>query len=97
MKPGGRELYVHLVNKCMELDGKHELSAKKPNDAEDRIVKEVEAHCALLPPASPEIDHYKPVEYLLCLSEDKIDKLPGLDEALDRFEKVFGDLNALID
>jgi len=92
----GRELYIHMVNHALGLKGSHRLLSSKPKDAEERIVKEVEAHCRILPPGYPEFDHYKPVEFLLGLSDDEVDNLPGLDEALERFEEVFRRLNLLL-
>ena len=37
-----------------------------------------------------------PVEYLMTLKRSEVEQLPGIDEALERFERVFKDLNALI-
>ena len=42
-----------LVNSCLELRESHLLPAAKPSNAPERVVKEVEAHCALLPPGFP--------------------------------------------
>ena len=92
----GRKLYVELVNGSLGLTDSHRLPPAKPEKAPSRVAKEVEAHCNMLPPGFPEFDHYKPVEHLLGLKEDDIDRLPGLDDALDRFEAVFRDLNVLI-
>lgn len=93
----GRELYVELVNRSLGLTGPHRLPSSKPEGAEERVVKEVEAHCRMLPPAYPEFDHYKPIDYLLGLSDEEVEGLPGLDEALERFGQVFRKLNSLID
>ena len=41
-------------------------------------------------------DHYMPINHLLQLSMEEIENLPGLDDALNRFEKMFKDLNNLI-
>jgi predicted ATP-dependent endonuclease of OLD family len=93
----GRELYVELVNRCLGLTGSHRLPSSKPDGAEERVVKEVEAHCRVLPPAYPEFDHYNPIEYLFTLSDEEVGGLPGLDKALERFRRVFRKLNSLID
>ncbi len=93
----GRELYVELVNRCLGLTDAHKLPSSKPDGAKTRVVKEVEAHCGVIPPAYPEFDHYKPIEYLLGLSDEEIEGLPGLDEALDQFAQIFGRLNSLLD
>ena len=93
----GRDMYVHLVNGCLELREPHLLPPPaKPSSAPERVVKEVEAHCALLPPGFPEFNHYKPVDYLMGLSDGDVKDIPGLDQALDRFEGVFQKLNSLL-
>ena len=92
----GRDMYVHLVNGCLDLRDPHLLPAAKPSSAPERVVKEVEAHCALLPPGFPEFSHYKPAAYLMGLSEEGVGNIPGLDQALDRFEAAFQKLNSLL-
>lgn len=92
----GRELYVELVNRCLGLPSPHRLPSSKPDGAEGRVVKEVEAHCRVLPPTYPEFDHYKPIDYLLTLSDEEVEGLPGLGEALERFGQVFQKLNSLL-
>ena len=92
----GREMYIQLVNGAMKLQSMHCLPTEKPSDASPRVVKEVEKHCGLLPPGYPEFGHYVPVEYLLTMSNEQVDELPGLDAALDRFEAAFKALNSLI-
>ena len=51
----GRGMYVHLVNGCLEFREPHLLPAFKPSGAPERVEKEVEAHCALLPPGFPNL------------------------------------------
>lgn len=92
----GREMYIHLVNGAMQLHGQHCLPSEKPAEASPRVVKEVEDHCALLPPGYPEFGHYVPVEHLLTLKNTQVDELPGLNAALDHFEAAFKALNSLI-
>ena len=92
----GRELYVELVNRCLGLTDPHRLPSVKPDGAETRVVKEVEAHCREIPPAFPEFYHYRPIDYLLTLSDEEVEELPGLDEALERFGRVFQKLNSLL-
>ncbi len=92
----GRPMYIELTNAAMELPESHRLPATKPENAPERVVKEVENHCCLLPPGFSEFNHYMPVEYLMTLKRSEVEQLPGIDEALERFERVFKDLNALI-
>lgn len=92
----GRSLYIELVNQALQLSGQHIIPPIKPADASSRVVKEVEAHCRTLPIGYPEYNHYLPVEYLLSLSNEDVQNLPSLDEALDRFEPIFKKINSLI-
>ena len=57
----GRDMYVHLVNGCLKLIGPHLLPTTKPSSAPGRVVKEVEAHCALLPPGPPSLVTTRPL------------------------------------
>jgi predicted ATP-dependent endonuclease of OLD family len=90
----GRELYVHLVNATYGLSGKNALPKTKPKDAPERVTLEVEDHSRTLPASVPEYDHYAPARYLVEHASEL--SLPGLDDALGRFEKLFGDLNAIL-
>lgn len=92
----GWELYSTLVNGALQIPQDHKLPADKPDDAELRIVKEVDKMTKLLPPGVPEFDHYAPAGYLNQLGPDEVEQLPGLDTALDRFERLFKTLNELV-
>lgn len=92
----GRPMYIELVNGCLSLSPPHRLPPEEPDDAPERVVKEVEAHCRLLPPGYSEFSHYLPVDYLLNLPVEKAKALPGYKAASKRFEKIFKDLNELI-
>lgn len=92
----GRANYIDLVNRAYALDGLRRLPATKPEGEPALVVREAEAHFRLLPVGTPEFDHYRPAEYLM-VSGGRIKKtLPELDVALDRFEKLFTDLNKLL-
>ena len=92
----GWTLYVSLVNGALRVPEGSQLPADKPEDCEVRIIKEVEKRVRLLPPGIPEFDHYLPAQHLNRLTPGEIDQLPGLEDALDRFEAVFARLNGLI-
>ncbi|MBD3342825.1 MAG: AAA family ATPase [Candidatus Lokiarchaeota archaeon] len=92
----GREMYIHLVNKAMNLTGQYSLKKKKPTNSNLRLVKEVEDHCNLLPVNFPTFNHYFPISYLSTLSSDEIENLPGLDFGLNKFEELFNNINKLI-
>jgi predicted ATP-dependent endonuclease of OLD family len=90
----GRELYVHLVNGCYELAGKKVIPSKKPSGAPDRALKEVEEHFRTVATSGAEFNHFRPAEFL---NRQPLDwEPPGLEAALNRFEKLFTDLNAML-
>lgn len=90
----GRTTYVALVNRCYKLEGTQRITGGTTR--EPRVVGEVEAHFRTLPPSAPAFDHYTVAEYLMLNGAALQIALPGLDEALDRFERLFGDLNQLL-
>ena len=92
----GWNLYAGLVNGAMGIPQETQLPADEPHDCEVRVIKEVEKRVGLLPPGIPEFDHYLPAQHLDRLTPGQIDELPGLEDALDRFEAVFRRLNGLI-
>ncbi|HEX9951261.1 MAG TPA: AAA family ATPase [Rubricoccaceae bacterium] len=92
----GRPLYVELLRHCYGLSKGQELPAARPADATIRVVKEAERHFASLPDTVPEFDHYSPARYLVEHSAELVQELPGLDDALNRFEAVFVALNKLL-
>ncbi len=94
----GPEVYVELVNQALALKGKNRLglqSLASGGEASLRIVKRVEAALRLLPTA-PDFNHFAPASWLLgnpgFLTHDSADT----KAALDRFESLFGSLNALL-
>ena len=89
----GSELYGALVNRCYSLEG--EQVVKLAQDSAP-VVKAVEDHFRLLPPEVPEFDHYEPAAHLIENFKELEPQLPGLDEALDRFEVLFQKVNALL-
>jgi hypothetical protein len=58
-------------------------------------VKDVEESFRTLPPDAPEFDHFSPASFLI-ENPSVLETLPGVEDALDRFEKLFTDLNALL-
>ena len=92
----GWPLYTHSVNEALGLPGQHKLPAERPEDTEVRLVKEIDKRARLFPPAVPNFDHFVVAKYLGGVANEQIDYLPGLDQALDNFEKLFSRLNGLI-
>ncbi|ANZ36959.1 hypothetical protein BBK82_13635 [Lentzea guizhouensis] len=90
----GRGFYTELVKATYGLTAKQAMPKTKPGDAPERVTSEVEDYFRTLPARVPEYDHFAPSRYLL----EQASKLtlPGQDEALNRFEKLFEDLNGLL-
>lgn len=88
----GDELFSHIVDSAYGLADGHKVPQ---TTGSGRILDHVERHFGLLPPDAPEFDHYTPAEHL-GRNPALIDGAPGLDGALDRFERLFVDLNALL-
>lgn len=86
----GAANYVALVNATYNLTG---IQAVTVPTTLGRIVKHVEAHFQTLPVGAPEFDHFTPSRYLI---EKGTALLPDEAQALDRFEKLFSDINVLI-
>jgi predicted ATP-dependent endonuclease of OLD family len=86
----GRDGYITLVIKAYNLSNL--TLADKPSS---RVVKDVEDAFRTLPVDSPEFDHYRPSSFLV-ENPGVLKSLPNYQEALDRFEKLFSDLNALL-
>ncbi len=90
----GRQVYVELLNKTYDLNGNSIDAAKLP--AKGRVLEHVENHFRTLPPKVAEFDHYRPSLYLLENHHKVFDALPEISAAMDRFEKLFNDLNGLL-
>lgn len=91
----GRDMYLGLINLCYKLSKKNELPAKRPESAPIRVLKEVEEHFRTLPTTVSEFDHYSPARFLMG-TPVVLAELPGLDAALDRFERLFKSINGLL-
>lgn len=92
----GRDTYVALVNQCYGLKGKDGLPAKPRSNVQARVVKEVEDHFCLLPPEIPGFDHFAPAAYAVENAHSLRTSLPRYEIALERFERLFVDINALL-
>lgn len=91
----GRDLYLSIIHKFYKLPKKNELPSKRPETAPIRVLKEVEEHFRTLPASVPEFDHYSPARFLM-ETPTVVSELPGLDTALDRFERLFKSINGLL-
>lgn len=91
----GRANYTEIIKQCYDLKKSEQLPVKPAPGAPIRCVKEVEAHM-MLQASKPEFDHFEPSRYFLENFAALKATLPELGDALDRFEKLFTDLNGLL-
>jgi predicted ATP-dependent endonuclease of OLD family len=88
----GRDAYIELVALTYDLPVDKKLPAKKPTNAPVRVVKEAKEFLAS---EHRDFNHYEPAEFII--QQGSKFNLPGINIALERFETMFGDLNALLD
>jgi hypothetical protein len=91
----GRPMFRYLFNGCLQLSGRYEFPEAKSATAPMRLIKEADEFNAALPPSASQFDHYMPVEFLNGIPQEKISAIPGLEDALARFEKLFTTINKL--
>lgn len=95
----GSELYVSVVNSAFALPAPQTLAAKAVAallPSTPRIVLKVEEAFKVLPPGSPEFDHYTPASWLIEHPDALKGNDPHVTAALDRFETMFKAFNALL-
>lgn len=90
----GRDNYSVLVKQTYKLTVKQALPKKRPEKADLRVTKEVARHFSTLPPTVAEYDHFAPARFLVTQGGEEA--WPVLDGALERFERLFRELNALL-
>jgi len=92
----GRQLYRELVTGAFNLSESSVFPAEVPGAPPVRIVAEVEAFFGSMPPWAPKFDSFAPASYLFENAASLRVTLPNLDQAFDRFEKLFRDLNGIV-
>jgi len=94
----GRPAYLALVNMSCKLPRRNRLSltAATEDVAEKhrRVVEQVEEHFDAKGADIGTFDRYRPAEFLAENTRKCLRKLPNLSESLDRFERLFADINA---
>jgi hypothetical protein len=86
----GRDGYIALVTQAYGL--KKLTVGDQPTH---RVVKDVEDAFRVLQPDTAEFDHFFPSSFLI-ENPATLKALPGYDDALNRFEQLFKDLNAFL-
>jgi len=92
-------LYARILNEAFTLTGENELTAQKLIDADTgttRLVKKAEAYFRVLPPNSPEFDHFTPAEWLFRHPELLDGDAPEVTESLERAERVISAVNKVL-
>ncbi len=91
----GLPAYFALVNLCYKLPRKKRLSLEivSTDVQPKRLVQQIEEHFAAVGLDIGSFDRYKPAEFLVEHTGRCLKKLPDLSKALDRFEKLFADIN----
>jgi hypothetical protein len=97
----GEPTYFGLVNLCYKLPRKARLPVTAGQAAEneagqpERIVEQVEDHLTRCGANVGAFDRHGPAEFLAENSRKCAKKLPNLSDALNRFERLFADINSL--
>ncbi|MCH8744705.1 MAG: hypothetical protein IIB31_03540 [Chloroflexi bacterium] len=89
----GQEFYTDLVNKCYGLEGSKLVAL---DESQDLVVKQAEDHFRTLPDEIPEFDHYSPASYLIEHWAKLQPEIRHSEDALNRFDALFTDLNVLL-
>lgn len=87
----GEAGYLDLVNRALGLQGAAQLG---PRPSGGRIVKWVDEQARILPAGTPAFDHYLPAAHLVGLGQAF--SIADEASALNRFERLFCDLNKLL-
>jgi predicted ATPase len=89
----GRAFYADLVNRAYGLKGNRRIPKRRRPGAPSKTIAEMEQYFERRFGQDPAFDRYAPASFLTNLGADARNGLPGLDPALDRFERLFSELN----
>jgi len=90
----GRPAYPALVNLCYGLRRRTRVPLSSSDDESRAVLRQVREHFETVGLGVGAFDRYKPAEFLTENTKKCLKKLPNLGEALDRFEKLFAEINA---
>ncbi|KPK38576.1 MAG: hypothetical protein AMJ65_12660 [Phycisphaerae bacterium SG8_4] len=91
----GSSTYFALVNLCHKLPRRHRIKRLNLLQGPKGLVQQVEEHFATAGIGLGAFDRCKPAEFLAENTAKCARKLPDLSDAMDRFERVFAEINAL--
>ncbi|MHC4742480.1 MAG: ATP-dependent nuclease [Planctomycetota bacterium] len=90
----GRDTYFALVNMCYRQPRKRRLPLRGEPQEGLRVLEEVHDFFADSADYLPKFDRFTVAEFLVENTKKCKRKLPGLSASLERFEKLFADINA---
>ena len=95
----GLDLYTEVINRSYDLLNDKALTpqtVKASAGTSERILEGVEALFRVMPADAPEFDHFRPSSWLASNENLLVADRQDIRDALDRFEKLFVVLNALL-
>ncbi|MCW1432456.1 AAA family ATPase [Novosphingobium sp. JCM 18896] len=93
------DLFATILNGTYELEDKQKQTAetlKKAGNGTDRLVKQAEAAFALMPPDTPQFDHFTPAAWLIRNPKMLDAKTGAVPKTLDRAQAIFDTYNKLL-
>ena len=90
----GHRTYVELTRNAYSLESDLMRPIERSSSSAAKVAEAVKDFMVSLPQGSGKFDRYRPAEFLIQQSGDF--SLPELDRALNRFESLFKDLNAML-
>lgn len=90
----GGSTYFGLVNLCYGLPRRARLRPSDLSEKTGSLIQQVEDHFASVGLGVDAFDRFKPAEFLAENTKKCLKKLPNLNEALNRFERLFSEINA---
>jgi len=91
----GNEFYISLINEAYRLQNGFEIKENIiSNKTTNRIITDVEDYFRTLPASVQEYDHFFPSQYLY--EQANVERLKGVEEALENMEKLISVMNSLL-
>jgi hypothetical protein len=90
----GSAAYLGLVNLCYGLPRRVRLRPSESFKDSNSLLRQVEEHFASVGLGVGAFDRYKPAEFLVENTKKCLKKLPNLSDALNRFERLFAEINS---
>lgn len=92
----GPRMYMAMVDLCYRIPRRQRLTRTMEPIRYEPVLKTVSDAFNLVRPVSANFDPMIPAERLFKSNTKKIEKLPGIDDAMARFERLFTGVNAAL-